>query len=85
MIIYYPDINLENFVYNQREKRIKIIDLEYMIIVERETFKQTNNSRSDRLGSQWCKRYRADFNIEQGISITMTLNNENEGFFSLWI
>ncbi|CAF3804069.1 unnamed protein product [Adineta steineri] len=64
MIIYYPDVNLENFVYNEYERRVKIIDLELVIIVEREFFLERNNE--NRLsGNQYCRTYMPDFNIEQ--------------------
>ena len=70
MIIYYPDVNLENFVYNQYEQRVKMIDLEYIIIVERNLFSNTNidDENSQRILSQdkFCIKYMPDFNIEQG-------------------
>lgn len=84
VIIYYPDINLENFVYNEREKRIKIIDLEYVILIEREVFNDTR-SRSSRPQSQWCHRYRADYNIEQGRSSDLDVAKASLCGFSLSI
>ncbi|CAF3662262.1 unnamed protein product [Rotaria sordida] len=72
IIIYYPDVNLENFVYNQYERRIKIIDLEYVIIVERNLFFNTNiddnyeNSHRKVLNSnQYCSTYMPDYNVKQ--------------------
>ncbi|CAF0967201.1 unnamed protein product [Adineta steineri] len=64
MIIYYPDVNLENFVYNEYERRVKIIDLELVIIVEREFFLEKNNENA-LSGNQYCRTYMSDFNIEQ--------------------
>jgi hypothetical protein len=70
MIIYYPDVNLENFVYNQYEQRVKMIDLEYIIIVERNLFSNTNihdeNSQRILSSDKFCIKYMPDFNIEQG-------------------
>ncbi len=65
MIIYYPDVNLENFVYNEYERRVKIIDLEYVVIVERELFSQMN-SRTKLNSNKFCNTYMSDYNVEQG-------------------
>ncbi|CAF2709507.1 unnamed protein product [Rotaria sp. Silwood2] len=72
IIIYYPDINLENFVYNQYERRVKIIDLEYVTIVERNLFSNTNldddyeNSHRKALHSnKYCSIYMPDYNVKQ--------------------
>jgi hypothetical protein len=69
MIIYYPDVNLENFVYNQYERRVKIIDLEYVIIVERQLFSQMNddeNRQKTLHANKFCNTYMSDYNVEQG-------------------
>ncbi|CAF3843133.1 unnamed protein product [Rotaria sp. Silwood1] len=72
IIIYYPDINLENFVYNQYERRVKIIDLEYVTIVERSLFFNTNiddddeNSCGKTLNSnKYCNTYMPDYNFQK--------------------
>lgn len=71
MIIYYPDINLENFVYNEYERRVKIIDLEFVTIVERNLFSNTNvndqNNNAKILQSNtYCNTYMPDYNIKKG-------------------
>ncbi len=44
---------------------LKIIDLEYAIIVERELFSQMN-SRTILNPNKFCNTYMSDYNIEQG-------------------
>ena len=71
MIIYYPDVNLENFVYNEYDRRVKIIDLEYVIIVERHLFSNRNNdydqeNRKTLNSNKFCSTYMPDYNIQQG-------------------
>lgn len=72
MIIYYGDVNLENFVYNEQEKRVKIIDLEYIIIVERRLFSdkifdEENINYHGSSPNKYCTTYMPDYNIKQGI------------------
>lgn len=71
MVVYYPDVNLENFVYNEDERRVKMIDLEYVIIVERQLFSDMNGhddekSRRRLYSNKFCHRYIPDYNVEQG-------------------
>ncbi|UJR31397.1 hypothetical protein I4U23_018891 [Adineta vaga] len=83
MIIYYPDVNLENFVYNENERRVKIIDLEYLIIVERELFSQVNhndeNIQNQRHPNKFCNIYMPDFNIEQVCRYVLSPSIETTG------
>ena len=79
MLIYYPDMNLENFVYNQEEKRVKIIDLEYVVIVDRQSLallpsdpEQLNSS------SSFCRTLIPDFNIQQGELFCIMMNSLTE-------
>ena len=62
LVVYYPDINLENFVYNEQERRVKIIDLEYVIVVERQARPLTSEEPS----GSFCGIVMPDYNIEQG-------------------
>ena len=72
MIIYYPDVNLENFVFNEYEQRVKIIDLEYVTIVERHLFFSANidyyhnHTRKVSSSNKFCTTYMPDFNVKQG-------------------
>lgn len=63
-IVYYPDTNLENFVFNAEEKRIKIVDLEYLVIVHRSVYQSIDLSFNQ--SNQLCRMYRIDYNVEQG-------------------
>ncbi|CAF1427927.1 unnamed protein product [Adineta ricciae] len=66
IILYYPDVNLENFVYNKNERRVKIIDLEYLIIVERDLFRNEVDAQDVRNhANKFCNTYMPDYNIEQ--------------------
>ncbi|CAF1429677.1 unnamed protein product [Adineta ricciae] len=66
IILYYPDVNLENFVYNENERRVKIIDLEYLIIVERDLFRNEVDGQDARNhANKFCTTYMPDYNIEQ--------------------
>ncbi|CAF1308674.1 unnamed protein product [Rotaria magnacalcarata] len=83
MIVYYGDVNLENFVYNQNERRVKIIDLEYVNIVERHLFSATNvnsdykHSQGKQLNSNvYCRRYLPDYNVEQVCRYVLSPSNE---------
>ncbi|CAF4311376.1 unnamed protein product [Rotaria socialis] len=83
MIVYYGDVNLENFVYNQNERRVKVIDLEYVIIVERHLFSDTNvnsdykHSQGGPLNSNiYCRRYFPDYNVEQICRYVLSPSNE---------
>lgn len=62
LVVYYPDINLENFVYNDHERRVKIIDLEYVIVVERQALPRAGEAPS----GTFCGTLMPDYNIEQG-------------------
>ena len=76
MLIYYPDINLENFVYNQKEKRVKIIDLEYVIIVGRQSLALLPSDPEQLTSSSpFCRTLMPDFNIQQGELFCMTVNS----------
>jgi hypothetical protein len=90
LIIYYPDINLENFVYNQDERRVKMIDLEYVMIIERDLFSNSNvnndddeNNRKILNSNKFCNRYMPDFNIEQGNGIIISIFDRMYLLFSM--
>jgi hypothetical protein len=66
MLIYYPDINLENFVYNQEDKRVKIIDLEYVIIVDRQSLASLpSDPKQLSSSSPFCRTLMPDYNIQR--------------------
>lgn len=76
MLIYYPDINLENFVYNQEEKRVKIIDLEYVIIVDRQPLALLPSDPEQLTSSSpFCRTLMPDFNIQQGAFFRLTVHS----------
>ena len=57
-------MNLENFVYNQQQQRVKIVDLEYFVIVQRSTYRFDDSSLDK--SNRFCREYLVDYNIEQG-------------------
>jgi hypothetical protein len=72
LIVYYPDINLENFVYNERERRVKIVDLENMIIVGRQSTAVQRAAHRSHFDpgvmpstGEFCTSEMPDFNIKQ--------------------
>ncbi|CAF0829925.1 unnamed protein product [Didymodactylos carnosus] len=81
LIIYYPDINLENFVYNETEKKVKVIDLEYIVVVEKHKVKmqeidektessiveqaECGESCTEYSAATFCTTFMEDFNIKQ--------------------